>query len=233
MPIDVRTLEKLANEPQALLMHLKALSNSRFRQASRELGESVLVELDNQHFWAVFHVLFHDNRKAYLGTLLKALAARIANRDYGSDSGMTEADALLGKDFAILCSEMTDTDRKKTLLTLLPLISCPTTAERLLLQCGLHESPTWIPFLLHVRTAPCAFLLLKAMRYVEHDRALLIRTCHFLIKNGDGLSFNLASLIRASFALEEVRGTFSLTLKPYELARIEQNYDAFLRTIRF
>lgn len=77
------------------------------------------------------------------------------------------------------------------------------------------------------------FLLLRALRYVEHDRALLIRTCYFLMKAGDALSFNMAALLRTYFALEEVRGTFSLSLKPYELARIEQSYDAFLQAVRF
>ena len=67
---------------------------------------------------------------------------------------------------------------------------------------------------------------------MEHDKPLLIRTCHFLMKRGDGLSFSMASLLRLSFGFEEVRGTFSLSLEPYQLARIEQNYEAFLQTIK-
>jgi hypothetical protein len=47
------------------------------------------------------------------------------------------------------------------------------------------------------------------------------------MKRGDGLSFNLASLIKAYFGLDELKGTFSLRLKPYELARIESSYKAF------
>jgi hypothetical protein len=42
----------------------------------------------------------------------------------------------------------------------------------------------------------------------------------------------MASLLRLSFGLEEVRGTFSLSLEPYQLARIEQSYDAFLQTMK-
>ena len=116
---------------------------------------------------------------------------------------------------------------------ILPLLSSPVDVERLLLQCGLQEYVDWIPYLLQVQSMPCAYLLLKALRYVESDRALLIRTCHFLMKRGDSQSFNLASLLRLSFGLEEVRGTFSLSLEPYQLSRVEQNYDAFIQVMRF
>lgn len=233
MIVDARTLRNLTDEPEALLLYLKSLSNSQFKRASMELGEHILVEVSTDCFWAVFKTLFRDNRKAYLGTLLKALAARIANDNTSTDAISAETDTFWSEDFAVLCNDMTETDRKKTLLSILPLLHSPSLTERFLRQCGLMESSTWIPFLLQVRTAPCAFLLLKSMRYMEHDRAFLIRTCHFLIKTGDALSFNLASLMRASFGLEEVRGTFSLNLQPYQLSRIEQNYEAFLATIRF
>lgn len=232
MIVDARTLRNLTYEPEALLLYLKSLSNSQFKRASMELGEHILVEVSTDCFWAIFKTLFRDNRKAYLGTLLKALVTRLNTKEDTTDA-TAETDALWGKDFTVLCGELTDTDRKKILLALLPHLHSPASTERLLRQCGLAEPSAWIPFLLQVRTAPCAFLLLRSLRYVEHDRALLIRTCLYLIKTGDDISFNLASLMRLSFALEEVKGTFSLTLKPYQLARIEQNYEAFLATIRF
>jgi hypothetical protein len=53
------------------------------------------------------------------------------------------------------------------------------------------------------------------------------------MKRGDSQSFNLASLLRLSFGLEEVRGTFSLSLEPYQLSRVEQNYDAFVQVMTF
>jgi hypothetical protein len=50
---------------------------------------------------------------------------------------------------------------------------------------------------------------------------------YFLMKRGDALSFNLASLMKEYFGLEEMKGTFSLRLKPFELARLETSYRAF------
>lgn len=230
---DLRKIRALLLEPEQLLTYLDGLSNSQFRMASQVLGEKLLVELEDQYFWNAFKYLFLYNRKAYLGTLLKALASRISFNGVSVDSKEFDRCGIWGDDFSLVCGNLTDTDRKKVFISLLPLFNNPIDIERLFAQCGLKERSLWIPFLLQVTSKPCAFLLLKALRYVEHDRDLLIRTCHFLMKKGDEQNFNLASLLRLSFGLEEVRGTFSLSLEPYQLARIEQNYDAFLQVMRF
>ena len=232
MLLDVRKLASLLETPQQLLAYLAEMSNAQFRNASRVLGERLLPSVGNDVFWQNFSTLFLSDRKAYLGTLLKALVLRLSPRGAEVTTSGLEESGIWEPEFVSVCAELTDTDRKKVLLALLPLLASPVDAERLLLQCGLKEGSAWIPFLLQVQSRPCYFLLLKALRYVEHDKPLLIRTCHFLMKRGDGLSFSMASLLRLSFGLEEVRGTFSLSLEPYQLARIEQSYDAFLKVMR-
>jgi hypothetical protein len=230
---DIRKIRLLTSEPEALLIYIKSLSNSQFRNASKLLGEQILKDVSVDDFWKIFKTLFLHDRKAYLGTLLKALVQRLCVKAPLLGERDLETSGIWNSDFAELCREMNDTDRRKLLVTLLPLFSSPVDVERLLLQCGLREYVDWIPYLLQVQSMPCAYLLLKALRYVENDRALLIRTCHFLMKRGDSQSFNLASLLRLSFGLEEVRGTFSLSLEPYQLSRVEQNYDAFVQVMTF
>ena len=225
MAADIKKINALLETPESLPPYLDGLSNAQFRKASDVLGETLLPRVNNNTFWQVFATLFQHNRRAYLGTLLKALNSRIKRT--GTTSNDLELAGLWGSEFCMVCGDLTETDTKKIVMSLLPLFTNPTDVERLLVQCGLMEASSWIPFLLQVQNKPCAFLLLKALRYVEHDRALLIRTCHFLMKRGDEQSFNMASLLRLYFGLEEVRGIFSLSLKPYQLARIEQNYDAF------
>lgn len=231
--VDIRKIRTLLSEPDMLLAYLQGLSNSQFRVASQQLGERLLVDIEANTFWHIFKTMFLCNRRAYLGTLLKALRMRISHDGLPVDSTAFEREGIWAEDFKEVCRELTETDRKKVLICLLPLFDNPSEIERLFIQCGLEEQWQWIPFLLQVTSKPCAYLLLKALRYVEHDRNLLIRTCHFLMKKGDEQSFNLASLLRLSFGLEEVRGTFSLSLEPYQLARVEQNYDAFLQVVRF
>ena len=232
MLLDVRKLASLLETPDQLLAYLAEMSNAQFRNASRVLGERLLPSVDNDVFWPLFRTLFLSDRKAYLGTLLKALVLRLSPRGAEVSTNSLRESGIWTSEFVSVCHELTDTDRKKVLLSLLPLFVSPSDVERLFLQCGLKEGSSWIPYLLQVQSKPCYFLLLKALRYVEHDKPLLIRTCHFLMKRGDGLSFSMASLLRLSFGLEEVRGTFSLSLEPYQLARIEQSYDAFLKVMR-
>ena len=232
MLLDVRKLGILLETPEQLLAYLAEMSNAQFRNASRVLGERLLPSVDNDVFWPLFRALFLSDRKAYLGTLLKALVLRLSPRGAEVSTSILEESGIWTSEFVSVCHELTDTDRKKVLLSLLPLLASPSDVERLFLQCGQKEGSSWIPFLLQVQSKPCYFLLLKALRYVEHDKPLLIRTCHFLMKRGDGLSFSMASLLRLSFGLEEVRGTFSLSLEPYQLARVEQSYEAFLQTMK-
>lgn len=232
MLLDVRKLASLLETPDQLLAYLAEMSNAQFRNASRVLGERLLPSVDNDVFWPLFRTLFLSDRKAYLGTLLKALVLRLSPRGAEVSTNSLRESGIWTSEFVSVCHELTDTDRKKVLLSLLPLFVSPSDVERLFLQCGLKEGSSWIPYLLQVQSKPCYFLLLKALRYVEHDKPLLIRTCHFLMKRGDGLSFSMASLLRLSFGLEEVRGTFSLSLEPYQLARIEHSYEAFLQAMK-
>lgn len=232
MLLDIRKLGILLETPEQLLAYLAEMSNAQFRNASRVLGERLLPSVDNDVFWPLFRALFLSDRKAYLGTLLKALVLRLSPRGTEVSTSILQESGIWTSEFVSVCHELTDTDRKKVLLSLLPLFSSPSDVERLFLQCGLKDGSAWIPYLLQVQSKPCYFLLLKALRYVEHDKPLLIRTCHFLMKRGDGLSFSMASLLRLSFGLEEVRGTFSLSLEPYQLARVEQSYEAFLQTMK-
>lgn len=230
---DMRLRDAL-ERPEELCAFLEGLTNSQFRQAGKVLGDSLLVDMDRDRFWNLFRILLLSNRKAYLGTLLRALLTRMERcRPEAAAGGRTACDeaGLWGEEAMAICSMLNDTDRRKVLLALLPLSEGPDEAERMLRQCGIGEPGNWIPLLLQTPTNACRFLLLKALHHMEHDRMLLIRTCLFLMKRGNDADFNLAALIRHSFALEEVRGTFSLSLKPYELSRIEQNYEAFLRTV--
>ena len=234
MIIDIRKVRTLMQEPKDFLVYLNGLTNSQFRKLSQQLSDRLLPEMTVDEFWPLFSELFFSDRKAYLGTLLKALCLRLEKSGVVGDSSLAfEKEGVWQLPFALVCQSLTETDRKKVLLSLLPLIDNPADVERLLLQCQLTEAATWIPYLLQSPTAPSYFLLLRALRYVEHDRALLIRTCHYLMKLGDEQSFNMASILRLSFALEEVHGTFSLQLEPYHLSRIEQNYEAFLQHIHF
>jgi hypothetical protein len=79
---------------------------------------------------------------------------------------------------------------------------------------------------------PSAFLLLRALRYVEEDRELLMRVARFLLRRDDAVAFNLASVMRLSFNLESLRGTFSLRLEPWQLDKMENDWNFFSQQMK-
>ena len=199
-----------------LLELLDSFSNSQFRTAVYMLGEKYALELSADGFWRLFSVLLQRDSKAFLIVMLKALAQRMEKGEASiEDEG-----------FKNLCLIMNEVDRQKTLQFLLPYLK-DEEQVRYLFRCFSMEANEWIPYLIKVDTLPCAFVLFSSLRYIEHERDYLVRIAYYLMKRGDGLSFNLASLMKAYFGLEELKGTFSLQLKPFELARLETSYKAF------
>lgn len=201
---------------KAILKMLDSFSNSQFRTAVYMLGEKYALELNADAFWRLFAVLLQKDSKAFLVVMLKALAQRMERGDLDiKDDG-----------FQTLCYMMNDVDRQKTLTFLLPYLKDVEHVQYMFRSFAM-EAHEWIPYLIKVNTLPCAFVLFSSLRYIEHERDYLVRIAYYLMKRGDGLSFNLASLMKAYFGLEELKGTFSLQLKPFELARLETSYKAF------
>ena len=40
-----------------------------------------------------------------------------------------------------------------------------------------------------------------------------------------------ASIVKVAFGLDELSGTFSLRLQPYQISRLEQSYEAFCQSM--
>ena len=214
-------LRELCGEPGLLLDYLRGLSNAGWRAAQACMEREILLELEGEEFGVLFATLFRSDSRAWLGCLMKVMVRRIE-----------EGRSALGEHLEVIAGEMTEVDRRKVLLALLPLAETPEEVRRLFERCGLTEAGEWILYLLQVNTRPAYFVLLGALRYVEHDKGLLLRACNYLMRKGDSLSFNVASIIRLSHDIKEVRGTFSLHLAPYQLSRVEQNYPAFCDVVK-
>ena len=209
----------------ALPRYLDSLSNAHFRTAGYLMGERLMPLLSPQAFWEVMLRLVNWQPKAFTVTTAKAAAQRL------KDGSLTLDD----EGFIRLCEALTDEkrqlDREKILLQWLPVLTQPDAIEKLFLRLNIHSSLRRTDFLLRTDGLPAAFVLLRTLRFEEHNRAFLLATARELIKRGDNLAFNLASLLRAYFDLSELRGTFSLTLQPYELSRLDTDFDVFRRVV--
>ena len=209
----------------ALTAYLSGLSNAHFRTAGYILGERVLAEAEPEVFWEAMLRLVAWQPKAFVVTLAKSALPRLkAGTLTVGDAGFVRlATSLAGESHVI--------DREKLLLQWLPAVVEPQTMERLFDMLGVADARRRLDFLMRVATLPSGFVLLRTLRFEEHDRELLADTCRQLMRRATSESFNLASLIREFFGLEEVRGVFSLRVEPYEMSRVDTDYDVFCRVV--
>lgn len=214
-----------ARDWDSLPIYLGGLSNAHFRTAGYLIGERLLQATSPADFWEVMRRLILWQPKAFTVTVGKAALPRLQSGELSlSDSGFD----LLAQ---ALASPKRAIDRQKLLRLWLPAMRHPQTMEQLFSKLGITAPRRRVDFLLHTESLPAAFLLLRNLRFEEHDRDYLCAICRQVMKRGGDLSFNQASLLRTFFDLQDIRGTFSLTLNPYELSRLDTDYEVFCRAI--
>lgn len=206
---------------ESLRDYLASLRNADFRLAGqiladRQLWEHLPEATANTMFWHFAAVLVAANNRAYLGTMLKAATA--------TKSLMPTVE------FATTCT--TDIDKKKVLEALLPTQKPPSDVNAMLQMFGFDSAAATENILFKIGTPVCYFVLFNLLKQYEDRHDYLRRICIELIRKGDKYSFNLACIIKEYFGLAELPGTFSLSLQPYELSRLDANYDTFLSIIR-
>lgn len=208
-------------DSEGLVRLLSSFSRSEQRTAGYMLGERLLLDCPAELYWQMTEALVCYDSRAYLITLMKTFLLRLSR---GTAS-------LSDVPFGRLAAGFNEVERQKVALLLLPELEQPKQVEQLFQLLGLAKGREQLVYLIRVDTLPCLFLLLRSLRYVEHDRAEVLKVARQLMKRGSGSSFNLASIVKVAFGLDELSGTFSLRLQPYQIARLEQSYEAFCQSV--
>lgn len=208
-------------DSEGLVRLLSSFSRSEQRTAGYMLGERLLLDCPAELYWQMTEALVCYDSKAYLITLMKTFLLRLRQ---GTAS-------LSDVPFGRLAAGFNEVERQKVALLLLPELEQPKQVEQLFQLLGLAKGREQLVYLIRVDTLPCLFLLLRSLRYIEHDRAEVLKVARQLMKRGSGSSFNLASIVKVAFGLDELSGTFSLRLQPYQIARLEQSYEAFCQSV--
>ena len=210
-----------AESTKELVTLLDSFSRSEQRTAGYMLGERLLLDCPSELYWKVTEALVCYDSRAYLITLMKTLLVRW---ERGTSS-------LSDAPFAQLAASFNEVERQKVALLLMPAMQRPEHLEHLFSVLGIPKGREQMVYLVRIDTLPCLFLLLRSLRYIEHDRAEVLKVARQLMKRGTGASFNLASIVKVAFGLDELTGTFSLRLQPYQIDRLEQSYEAFCQSV--
>ncbi len=200
---------------------LHALSNKDRRTAGYLLGEILLPQLQTaETFWQLFLPIVSTDSKAYLVTFLKA-ATHLYKR------GIVQFTAPQLETFAEQCTSI---DREKVLKTILPILQSPTECRHLLHIFEIKQDRHGAHLLLQAGTVACYYLLFHMLKAME-DEALLTSCCKALIRKGDSVSFNMASILCHYFDLTGIPSLFSLRIEPYQLSRLDVSFKNFKQTL--
>lgn len=204
---------------EGLNLLLDSLSVAEFRTAGYLLSEEILPQFSSQKFWNYFLYMVPLRPKAYLVTFMKA-AVKLYR------GGKLQIDTTALKAFAPKASPI---DVRKMLELLLPEVQDANEImllTRIFCQGRLDLSA---PHLLKAGTPAAYYRLFCLLKTVESDPDTLRHYVFLLMRKSDPLSFNMASIVCQYFGLEGIPGRFSLRLEPYELSRLDQGQDLFLK----
>lgn len=223
-PLLVQKLRPLveAGEGDALLVTVERLSVAERRTAGYLLSTDLLVKCSSAAYWQCFRALVPSCSKAYLGTFLKALSMRFR-------LGQKELDVAALSAFAAVATPI---DVRKTLETLLVLRLDVDTAARVVEIFTDNSLEPTATLLLKVGNPVSYYLLFQLLRRADVEAAALRHYAILLMRKADALSFKMASALRLYFGLTDLPGTFSLRLEAYELSRLEQGFEPFLKTLQ-
>ena len=206
-----------AGDVQVLQEMLASLKSMDQKTAGYILAEEMLPSLEEARFWENFLAIVPTNPKAYLGTFLKGAVALYQR---GQLSLTSEALQTYSQ------TSISAIDCRKVLEAFLP-IARHHEEIAYLLKLFTSDIQQRLSLLLRITSLPAAYALFQEMKTQEEDLDLLRNTCLALMKRGDSRAFRLASICVSYFGLESIPGTFSLTLHPYELSRLDQSYETF------
>ncbi len=206
----------VSGDYEGLAAFLARLSVADFRTSSILLAEDVLPLLPPTDFWACFAAIVPTNPKAYLMTFLKA-AIKGGAVERADNESFTR----------YLKNEAGPIDKRKIREALLPHIA-DTNTFHLLLSLTTPDAPKErIECLMRIGTTTAYFVLFCEARRIEDDPNALRTYCLQLMKKGDKISFNLASIMQQYFGIGNLPGTFSLQLETYELGRLNESFERF------
>ncbi len=204
---------------------LGALSHTDFRTAGALLAERFLPLCREDDFWTAFVTIVPRNPKAYLGTFLKAAVVLVR------DKGHSVTHPTLTSYARSVSAAERHVDVRKSLEALLPVVSAPKDISHLFESFGVADKKEQLSYLHKSRTPAAYFLVFGLLKEQEHDKNFIGRYAKALVKQGDRMAYNFASLLQQYFSLADIGATFSLHIAPYQLNYADQSYDTFKKLL--
>jgi len=203
---------------------LLSMSNSEYRKAEVTVREKVMTQLPNQLFWEAYLHLLIIRRQSFVTCILSAHHLALHHQ---LDFNCKEAIELS----KWLKANSPETAEKIVKMAV-PIMQNIEQLENLFQLFNYNDEQKVAAILVKETTPHAYYVLFNVMRHGADNQKLLHSVCLAMMKKNDDLSFNMASLIRSYFDLNDIKSTFSLQIEPYELSYIEQSFDTFLHVLK-
>lgn len=216
----VRLVEMRDWEGLAQLMD--SLSNMEFRRLERVVREEVLTRLTNGLFWeTLLHIIIYKRAAFLSGIIAVEHLAKDGTLDFRNEHARRLYEHLrtTSPDSVVKLGNMAA-----------PLMQTEGQTEEMFRAFHIDNEVTRLSILLKVNSPLAYYLIFKTLKQVE-DKVIARKCCMVIIKRGDDKAFNMASLIKTYFGLDDLPARFSLTIEPYELSHIDKDFDTFLHVL--
>lgn len=198
---------------------LGRLTNMEFKRAEQSVREHLLPSLPNKLFWEALLGLIRFRRQAFMSGIMgvEKLAAN-GTLDFHCE----EAQAL-SEHVRTVCPEAVD----KLVSMALPKMQTEEQAEALF-QCFRIDNPrTRIAHLLKSDSPLAYYILFKSLRHIPDQKDIVRKSCIYIMKRNDDMAFNMVSILRTYFGIDDLKSRLSLHIEPYELNLIDRSYETF------
>lgn len=206
-----------------LIRYLSQLSNMDFRKAEKIVRETILPETEPDVFWASMHRLVLFRKSAFV-TGMSAIDKVAAKESFSFLS--VEAKAFA----ADVLVQMPDAT-SKIINIALPLLEKEELINDMFQLFGVENVRDRLAYLLKVDSPLAYFMLFKLLKLIPDNQELGRKCCIYIMKRNNDQSFNMASILRTYFDLQDLKSQLSLNIDTYELNYIDRNYETFLHVL--
>ncbi len=201
-----------------------SMTNAEFRRIEIIMKDQVLPSLSNHDYWKTYLHLLMYRRQAFLACILSI--ERLAKKNE------LNFDCEPAKNVFLWLKENSPESVLKVVRMAVPLLTSEPQIVGFFRLFEINDEVDCVAILLKESTSFSYYALFDVLKRVADNRDLLCTAYFLIMKKNDDMSFNMASIIRSYFDLNEIKSTFSLHIEPYELSYIEQSYENFVHVLK-
>lgn len=198
---------------------LARLTNMELKRTEQSVRESLLPSLPNELFWEAMLALVKFRRQAFIsGIMAVETLAKNGTLDFECEEAIA-----LSEYMHTCCPESID----KLVSMALPKMQTEMQMDGLF-QCFRVDNPrTRIALLLKSESPLAYYVLFKSLKHIPDQKDIVRKCCIYIMKRNNDMAFNMASIMRTYFGIDDLKSHLSLRIEPYELNLIDRSYETF------